>query len=76
MCAGKGFICEVCRGDDVVYPFSDGITQCEKCCTVFHEECSGKVSSCPKCDRLESRDLDWQVSYARMKREVVVALAD
>ena len=68
LCSGKGFICEVCRGDDVVYPFSDKITQCEKCCTVFHTDCSNKIQSCPKCDRFESRDLNWQVSFARMKR--------
>ena len=75
LCSGKGFICEVCRGEDVVYPFSDKITQCEKCSTVFHAECSDKTQSCPKCDRFESRDLNWQVSYARMKREVVDLLA-
>lgn len=75
LCSGKGFICEICRGEDVVYPFSDKITQCEKCCTVFHAECSNKIQSCPKCDRYESRDLDWQVSYARMKRNDVDLLA-
>ena len=75
LCSGKGFICEVCRGEDVVYPFSDKITQCEKCCTVFHAECSDKTQSCPKCDRLESRDLNWQVSLARMRRDEVDLVA-
>ena len=75
LCSGKGFICEVCRAEDVVYPFSDSITQCEKCCTVFHAKCSDKTQSCPRCDRFESRDLNWQVSSARMKRVEVDLLA-
>ena len=38
VCAGKGFICEVCRDGSPVYPFHlEDISQCTKCFTVFHK---------------------------------------
>ncbi|QQP35094.1 Uncharacterized protein FKW44_023224, partial [Caligus rogercresseyi] len=56
ICKGHGFICEL-----------EKISQCEKCFTVFHKECSNSLISCPKCERIESRNLNWHVSNVRIK---------
>jgi hypothetical protein len=72
LCSGKGFICEVCREDQVIYPFDlDAIMQCAKCYTVFHLDCSVKITTCPKCDRIEARNLNWHVSLSRSQRTLV-----
>eukprot|EP00096_Caligus_rogercresseyi_P009413 TRINITY_DN3197_c0_g1_i2.p1 TRINITY_DN3197_c0_g1~~TRINITY_DN3197_c0_g1_i2.p1 ORF type:complete len:759 (+),score=252.56 TRINITY_DN3197_c0_g1_i2:190-2466(+) len=68
ICKGHGFICEVCRALKPLYPFElEKISQCEKCFTVFHKECSNSLISCPKCERIESRNLNWHVSNVRIK---------
>lgn len=70
LCSGKGFICEVCRVDQPVYPFQmESISQCQMCFTVFHADCSLRLSSCPKCDRVEARGLNWHVANSKMIRE-------
>jgi len=71
LCSGKGFICEICRQDQVIFPFElDSIMQCKKCFTVFHLDCSMKMTTCPKCDRIEARNLNWQVSLSKSQRLV------
>ena len=65
LCAGKGFICEVCKDIKPLYPFDlDSIVQCEKCFAVFHPDCSEKLKHCPKCDRIEARNLKWHVTMS------------
>ena len=69
LCAGKGFICEVCKDSEPLYPFDfDSIVQCEKCFAVFHPDCSSKLKNCPKCDRVEARNLKWHVSMSLTER--------
>ena len=71
LCSGKGFICEICRQDQVIFPFElDSIMQCKECYTVFHLDCSMKMTTCPKCDRIEARNLNWQVSLSKSQRLV------
>ena len=70
VCSGRGFICEVCRDRSPVYPFHlDTASQCVECHTVFHTDCSAGLSSCPKCDRLEARSLNWHVANSKLARE-------
>ena len=70
LCAGKGFICEVCKDREPLYPFDlDSIVQCEKCFAVFHPECSARLENCPKCDRIEARNLKWHVMMSLNDRE-------
>ena len=72
LCSGKGFICNVCFDDEVIYPFDlDAIMQCNKCFTVFHLDCSVKMENCPKCDRIEARNLNFHISLAKSQRGVV-----
>ena len=65
LCAGKGFICEVCKDAEPLYPFDlNSIVQCEKCFAVFHPDCSSKLKNCPKCDRIDARNLNWHVTVS------------
>ena len=69
LCSGKGFICEICREDQVLFPFDfDSIMSCKNCFTVFHLDCSVTMASCPKCDRIEARNLNWQISLSKAQR--------
>ena len=69
LCAGKGFICEVCKHSEPIYPFDlNSIIQCEKCFSVFHPDCSSKLNNCPKCDRIEARNLKWHVTMSLTER--------
>ena len=70
ICSGRGFICEICRDKKPVYPFNlDTTSQCRDCHTVFHSACSKQLSNCPKCERLEARDLQWHVTSSKLARE-------
>ena len=70
VCSGRGFICEICRDKRPVYPFNlDTTTQCRDCHTVFHSACSKDLLTCPKCERLETRDLQWLVTSSKLSRE-------
>ncbi len=72
LCSGKGFICEVCKDDQVIFPFDlDAIMQCTKCFQVFHLDCSSKIATCPRCDRIAERNLNWHVSVSRSQRALV-----
>ncbi|KAL5267291.1 hypothetical protein ACHWQZ_G004360 [Mnemiopsis leidyi] len=54
LCKGKGFICELCARDEVIYPFQlDSAVQCQMCWTCFHKACYS--GTCPKCARIRSR---------------------
>ena len=71
ICSGRGFICEICRDKKPVYPFNlDTTSQCKDCNTVFHLHCSKGIVSCPRCERIENRNLQWHVNNSRMSREI------
>ncbi|XP_054714158.1 differentially expressed in FDCP 8 homolog [Uloborus diversus] len=51
-CRGKGFICELCKSDDVIFPFEPRTDTCEACSSVFHQDCNLQWEGpCPKCAR-------------------------
>ncbi|KAF4086663.1 hypothetical protein AMELA_G00086630 [Ameiurus melas] len=55
LCQAKGFICEFCRGKDVLFPFQTDIcTRCQACRTCFHTSCF-RDEACPKCTRFQMR---------------------
>eukprot|EP00794_Sanderia_malayensis_P018739 gene18740-20628_t len=54
LCQGKGFFCEVCRSDDILYPFDFSSQKCPDCQAVFHRSCLNR-GNCPKCKRLAQR---------------------
>ncbi|PNF39277.1 hypothetical protein B7P43_G16691 [Cryptotermes secundus] len=56
LCYGRGFVCELCDGDEVIFPFDSVAAICQQCFTVFHRNCwTKKNHQCPKCIRIEKR---------------------
>nr|XP_040057604.1 pleckstrin homology domain-containing family M member 3 [Gasterosteus aculeatus aculeatus]XP_040057605.1 pleckstrin homology domain-containing family M member 3 [Gasterosteus aculeatus aculeatus]XP_040057606.1 pleckstrin homology domain-containing family M member 3 [Gasterosteus aculeatus aculeatus]XP_040057607.1 pleckstrin homology domain-containing family M member 3 [Gasterosteus aculeatus aculeatus] len=54
LCREKGFICELCHNEQVIYPFQESATKrCDVCGAVFHAECRQKAQPCPRCVRRE-----------------------
>lgn len=54
-CMGKGFICEICENENIIFSFDTAIHQCSQCHAVFHNICFAKRDACPKCVRLSKR---------------------
>ncbi|XP_073702409.1 protein associated with UVRAG as autophagy enhancer [Garra rufa] len=55
LCQAKGFICEFCHREEVLFPFQrDTCTRCQDCRACFHISCF-RDESCPKCARLQKR---------------------
>merc|ERR1719223_1115570 len=49
-CGLKGFFCELCRSNKLIYPFeTEETTSCSKCGSCFHATCFKSSLSCPKC---------------------------
>ncbi|XP_066521576.1 pleckstrin homology domain-containing family M member 1 [Hoplias malabaricus] len=61
LCTQRGFICQICNTDDIIFPFQfDTTSRCQVCKTVFHSSCKAPNVSCPRCERLQryqERDL-------------------
>ncbi|XP_066542657.1 protein associated with UVRAG as autophagy enhancer [Hoplias malabaricus] len=54
LCQANGFICEFCRGQEVLFPFQTDIcTRCQDCRACFHSVCFREP--CPRCARLQTR---------------------
>ena len=52
LCREKGFICEICRSNEIIYAFNvDHTVSCETCFTVFHKACKSDYAPCPTCRR-------------------------
>ncbi|XP_030076531.1 pleckstrin homology domain-containing family M member 1 [Microcaecilia unicolor] len=52
LCSQRGFICQICHQDDIIFPFQfDTTTRCPECKTVFHLNCKNGVVVCPRCTR-------------------------
>ncbi|XP_053197928.1 pleckstrin homology domain-containing family M member 1 [Scomber japonicus] len=61
LCTQRGFICQICHADDIIFPFQfDSTTRCKDCKAVFHLACKAAEDSCPRCLRMRKyleRDL-------------------
>ncbi|XP_019114837.2 pleckstrin homology domain-containing family M member 1 [Larimichthys crocea] len=61
LCTQRGFICQICHADDIIFPFQfDTTTRCKDCKAVFHLACKAPGVSCPRCQRMRKyleRDL-------------------
>ncbi|BFZ23792.1 hypothetical protein BsWGS_26830 [Bradybaena similaris] len=52
LCSQKGFVCEICRNPQVIYPFEVNTTvRCQTCKQVYHQSCKTESQPCPKCER-------------------------
>ncbi|XP_043351362.1 differentially expressed in FDCP 8 homolog isoform X3 [Dermochelys coriacea] len=55
-CQAKGFVCELCKEGDVLFPFDSHTSVCTDCSAVFHRDCYYDHSTtCPRCARLSLR---------------------
>ncbi|XP_028595744.2 differentially expressed in FDCP 8 homolog isoform X2 [Podarcis muralis] len=55
-CQAKGFVCELCKEGDVLFPFDSHTSMCMDCSAVFHRDCYyDNSTTCPKCARLNLR---------------------
>ncbi|KAK2719852.1 run domain Beclin-1-interacting and cysteine-rich domain-containing protein-like isoform X1 [Artemia franciscana] len=54
LCRARGFLCEPCGSDDIIFPFMQNIKRCEKCGACAHAACFNP-EKCPRCARLEIR---------------------
>ncbi|XP_056421487.1 run domain Beclin-1-interacting and cysteine-rich domain-containing protein isoform X1 [Hyla sarda] len=55
LCQAKGFICEFCQGEDIIFPFElTKCRRCEDCKACYHKYCF-RSDHCPKCERLRVR---------------------
>ncbi|XP_014675294.1 PREDICTED: uncharacterized protein LOC106815331 isoform X3 [Priapulus caudatus] len=56
LCQAKGYICELCAEEDVIFPFDDLAIVCDGCSAVFHRSCfRNSGQQCPKCRRRSHR---------------------
>lgn len=65
LCTQRGFICQICHANDIIFPFQfDITTRCKDCKAVFHLACKAAGVSCPRCQRMKKyleRDLRLRV---------------
>ncbi|KAM8888731.1 pleckstrin homology domain-containing family M member 1 [Synchiropus picturatus] len=54
LCTQRGFICQICHANDIIFPFQfDITTRCKDCKAVFHLACKTRGHSCPRCLRMK-----------------------
>lgn len=59
LCLARGYICELCNADEVIFPWQMRVvTRCSKCSTCFHTKCWTDKSTCRKCKRKSERQTE------------------
>ena len=57
----KGFLCEACRADSVLFPFDlESTYRCATCGSVFHSQCMDRFKPCPRCERWKAKEKEEQ----------------
>ncbi|XP_073995162.1 run domain Beclin-1-interacting and cysteine-rich domain-containing protein rubicon [Rhodnius prolixus] len=57
LCRGRGFVCELCRSSDIIFPWQLGkVSRCSACGSCYHTVCLRKTPSCPRCQRRAGRN--------------------
>ncbi len=57
LCQARGFICEICLKQDVIFPWQiNNVLRCKKCGSCHHAKCFKKKPVCPKCARITNRN--------------------
>eukprot|EP01137_Pigoraptor_chileana_P024404 Opistho-2@92307 len=64
LCTAKGFVCELCQDEGIIFPFDPMTTACAACTSLYHTKCFAAPASCPKCERLSKRRSGSQRSCA------------
>lgn len=59
LCCLKGFICEICKSSQIIYPFdTESVHRCNSCQSIYHKNCFKSLrdcDACPRCKRLKAR---------------------
>lgn len=56
ICRGRAHICEICKNEEILFPFVASAFVCQECKAVLHKQCiARKNNECPKCDRVKMR---------------------
>nr|AAM29615.1 RH61467p [Drosophila melanogaster] len=62
LCTGRAFVCEHCKGGELIYPWQRKVQRCDRCGACFHNgcwkvrsRCRNQNDPCPRCSRLQSR---------------------
>ncbi|CAH1183323.1 unnamed protein product [Phaedon cochleariae] len=57
LCLARGFICEICNVDQVIFPWQMRIVvRCDKCGSCYHQTCWNPATKpCEKCLRIQKR---------------------
>lgn len=59
LCCQRGFICELCKSSQIIYPFdTESVYRCDSCQSIYHKACFESIpkgESCPRCQRLKTR---------------------
>eukprot|EP00096_Caligus_rogercresseyi_P015409 TRINITY_DN7849_c0_g1_i1.p1 TRINITY_DN7849_c0_g1~~TRINITY_DN7849_c0_g1_i1.p1 ORF type:complete len:728 (-),score=222.81 TRINITY_DN7849_c0_g1_i1:109-2292(-) len=53
LCKARGFLCEGCRSQDIIFPFETDVRQCSRCYACYHNPCFNE--NCSKCTRIDLR---------------------
>lgn len=64
LCRLKGFICEICKSPQIIYPFdTEDVHRCVGCQSIYHSHCFNSQptqDTCPRCQRLKARNVNNQ----------------
>ncbi|XP_075158683.1 run domain Beclin-1-interacting and cysteine-rich domain-containing protein rubicon [Haematobia irritans] len=55
LCTARGFLCEYCNTDSVIYPWDSRVIRCDRCGSCFHRNCWKSMSLCCRCQRIDKR---------------------
>jgi len=59
LCKAKGFICEICDNDHVIFPFEKEAAVCSQCEATFHKRCYARRinegQECVRCVRIKAK---------------------
>lgn len=56
LCTARGFLCEYCHVDIVIYPWDSRVERCDRCGSCFHRNCWKSMSElCCRCQRIDKR---------------------
>ncbi|CAH0557588.1 unnamed protein product [Brassicogethes aeneus] len=56
ICTARGFICEICNSEEIIFPWQMRIVRrCSKCGSCYHSKCWKAEVDCLKCERITKR---------------------
>lgn len=57
LCQARGFMCEICRKQEVIFPWDiKNVVRCSSCHSCHHIKCYQRQLVCPKCVRINNRN--------------------